>query len=344
MLFSILFACSSLSDNSNQLEQQAAQELAEMQVLEQQHLSESQQEARDLSKSLFGFNPVASLDSNDATLEKISLGNQLYHDKRLSVNQTQSCASCHPVENWGVDGLRVSKGALGREVERNSPSTFNSWSHVAQFWDGRAPDLVEQAKGPILAAGEMGMPSESAVVKVLSLDKRYEIAFGKLYEDGLTFNNVADAIALYESTLVTSDRFDDWMRGDDVLSEQEARGLDSFVSSGCAGCHSGPLFGGRSFQKLGVVASYRPDGDETHVDLGRYGVTGQVSDQEVFKVPSLRNVGLTGPWFHDGRVETLEEAVRLMGRLQLGREFNDEQVSDLVAFLKVLDAQSKKEE
>lgn len=300
----------------------------------------SQQEDRDLALSMFGFNPQTSPDENGDTLEMISLGKSLYHEKRLSVNQNQSCATCHPISGWGVDGLRVSKGALGQEVERNSPSTFNSWSQVAQFWDGRAPTLEEQAKGPILAAGEMGMPSAEAVVEVLSSNALYLVAFEGVFEDGVTFDNVARAIAAYERTLVTSDRFDHWMKGDVELSDAELRGFRMFVAGGCVGCHSGPLLGARSFQKLGVVGSYRPGGDEDHVDLGRYGVTGQLSDREVFKVPSLRNVGLTGPWFHDGRVETLEEAVRLMGRLQLGREFDEGQVSDIVSFLRVMDSEA----
>jgi cytochrome c peroxidase len=296
----------------------------------------SQDSDREIASKMFGKISSILPDTSNDTSEKIALGRLLYSEKKLSVNQTQSCESCHQLDNWGVDGLRVSKGALGKEVERNSPSTFNAWGHVAQFWDGRAPTLEEQAKGPILAAGEMGMPSPEAVVEVLSSDSRYVEAFDGVFEDGLTFDNVANAIAAFERTLVTEDRFDDWLSGDVELSEKELRGFRAFTAVGCNGCHSGPLMGGQSFQKLGIVGSYRPAGDDTHVDLGRYNITNKVTDQEVFKVPSLRNVAQTGPWFHDGRIETLEDAIRLMSRIQLGRELTEEQVSSLVAFLNVL--------
>lgn len=269
---------------------------------------------------------------NDSAAE-VELGRELYFEEKLSFNGTQSCNSCHRIDGGraGVDNEPTSPGAAeGKFGNRNSPTTLNAGLHIAQFWDGRAADLVEQAKGPILNPVEMGMPSEEQAVENIRGEESYRQAFAKVYGgEGVTYQNIAEAIAAFERTLITRDRFDDYLKGDlAALNEQEKRGLETFMDSGCGGCHAGALLGGNLYQKMGLVKPYANTEDK-----GRMAVTGKESDKYVFKVPSLRNIALTGPYFHDGAVESLEEAVRQMATLQLGRELNEQQVADITAFL-----------
>ncbi len=281
----------------------------------------------------FGKLPEKMPGSENDFEKKIFLGQKLYFDKRLSINNTQSCASCHQLDNGGsgADGLKTAVGALGIIGERNSPTVLNAGFHVAQFWDGRAPDLKAQAKGPILAHGEMAMPSESAVLKKLKEDHDYVTAFNIVYRDGMTYDNLADAIAAFERTLITRDRFEDFVGGDyKALSTEEQEGFGTFMNLGCGACHGGATFGGKMFMKLGTVNAYPTK------DLGRYNVTKQESDKYVFKVPSLKNVALTAPYFHDGSVPTLEEAVEKMAYHQLGRELSKTETKSIVSFLNTL--------
>ncbi|MCS7204159.1 MAG: cytochrome-c peroxidase [Leptospiraceae bacterium] len=279
----------------------------------------------------------------NVTPEQIELGKKLYFDKRLSVNDQQSCNSCHVIDNNGpgVDNKPVSDGAIaGRKGDRNSPTVLNAGFHIAQFWDGRAKDLVEQAKGPILNPVEMAMPSEKEVVKKISTIAEYKEMFPKAFpneKDPITYDNIAKAIAAFESTLITKDRFDDFLKGDTkALTAQEMKGLETFIEVGCASCHNGALVGGSMYQKMGVMNPY-----ENTKDFGRYNVTKKEEDKYVFKVPSLRNVALTAPYFHDGSVGTLEEAVRKMAWLQLNKQLKDEEVQNIVAFLKALTDKSR---
>lgn len=280
------------------------------------------------------FGTISSLEKPKVDLDKVTLGYLLYSEKALSGNGKQSCETCHLLNYGGAEPLTVSIGAYGKPVERNSPSTFNSVYDIAQFWDGRAATLKEQSAGPILAAGEMGMPSESAAELAVTTDfylERFRKAFpGE--QDPITFDNITEAIAEFEKTLITEDRFDDWMGGEDSLTPEELDGLQVFISVGCAGCHNGPLLGGNSYQKVGIVEPYR-HGDDPHVDLGRYNITGLDSDKEVFKVPSLRNVGSTAPYFHDGMISNLADAVTIMGRIQLGKELTQAEIDSIVVFL-----------
>ena len=272
----------------------------------------------------------------------VELGKDLYFEKKLSANNSQSCNSCHAVDQnrGGVDNEPTSPGAFGKRGGRNSPTSLNAGFHVAQFWDGRAADLAAQAKGPILNPIEMAMPSEEEVIKKLSAIPEYPKAFSKAFPGDakpVSYDNLAKAIAAFERTLVTHDRFDDFLKGNDsALSNAEVEGLNTFVSVGCVACHNGPLLGGNSYQKMGAVNAYA-----NTEDLGRFSVTKDEADKFKFKVPSLRNIALTAPYFHDGKSATLEDAVRQMAWLQLGRKLEDKEVDSIVSFLKTLSDKSR---
>lgn len=267
----------------------------------------------------------------DDSPEKVALGEKLYHEKRLSKNQDLSCNSCHDLKRFGVDNEPTSPGTDGARGERNSPTVLNATLHIAQFWDGRAASLEEQALGPVMNPVEMAMSTEEEVVKRLKDDKEYGRLFSKSFPgetDPVSFVNMGKAIAAFERTLITPSRFDSYLKGEAAaLNDQEQKGLQLFVESGCSACHSGVGLGGHMFQKLGLVKPFPTK------DVGRFAVTNVETDKQVFKVPSLRNVAKTGPYFHDGSVKTLDEAVRLMGSHQLGKDFSSDQVKDLVAFL-----------
>lgn len=269
--------------------------------------------------------------------EKAALGQRLFFDRRLSRDDTISCASCHNFALGGADRQPVSLGMAGRRGNINAPSVFNTSLHVAWFWDGRANSLQEQAAGPVHNPVEMDS-SWDAVVAKLKEDIFYRTAFARLYPDGISGANIADAIAHYERTLLTpNSRFDRFLLGDkDALSSLERTGYWRFLELGCASCHQGVGIGGNMFQRFGVMADYFADHPPTKADLGRYNVTGREEDRHVFKVPSLRNVALTAPYFHDASTATLEDAVTIMARYQLGRELPTEDLQALAAFLRSL--------
>jgi cytochrome c peroxidase len=285
------------------------------------------------AQGLFKPLPDKMPGSENDTPERIRLGKKLYFEKNISINRTQSCNDCHRVDEklGGVDNLPTAKGAVGDFGGRNSPTTLNAGFHIAQFWDGRAPDLAAQAKGPVLAGVEMGMPDEASVLERLK-EAKYEKKFEKAFPDAdnpLTYDNYAEAVAAFERTLITADRFDDFLGGkENALSETEKKGLALFMEIGCADCHQGVLLGGDRYEKLGEVEAYA-----NLKDLGRHEVTKNEEDKHVFKVPSLRNIAITHPYFHDGKVETLGDAVKQMATLQLGEELDDDQVKQIVAFL-----------
>lgn len=289
------------------------------------------------AQSLFKPLPAQMPGSENDSEALILLGKKLYHDPRLSINDNQSCASCHNVMTGGDDGEATSPGAKGQRGGRNSPTVLNAGFQFKQFWDGRAADLVEQAKGPILNPIEMGMPSPEAVVEKLSATEYLAMFEETLGKESLNYDNIALAIAAFERTLITHDRFDNYLKGDNkALNEAEKRGLQSFVSNGCAGCHNGALLGGQTYQKLGLLKPYK-NADDT----GLQQVTGDVAHNQWFKVPTLRNIALTAPYFHDGSIGTLEQAVKTMAELQLGKTLSDQEISDISAFLNSLsDTQS----
>jgi cytochrome c peroxidase len=281
--------------------------------------------------------PDAMPGAERDTPERIALGRKLFFDTRLSVNDRQSCASCHRLdgERAGVDNLPTSPGTAGQPGRRNSPTVLNAGWQFAQFWDGRAADLADQARQPILNPDEMAMPNEQAVVDKLAATSDYPALFAEAFPDAATpldYANLAEAIAAFERTLHTPSRFDAFLEGDaGALDARELRGLDAFLSLGCTKCHDGPLLGGGLFERLEHYGQY-----PNQSDLGREEVTGDAADRLVFKVPQLRNVALTAPYYHDGAVESLDEAVRLMLTLVLDRPVKDAQVDDLVAFLGAL--------
>ena len=270
--------------------------------------------------------------------KKIAFGKMLFHDTRLSKDNTLSCASCHDLAKGGTDRQAVSDGVGGAKGGINAPTVFNAAFHVAQFWDGRAADLAAQAAGP------PGNPVEMAsswpdIVQKLSQDAELKAGFEASYPDGITRETVCDAIATFEKTLLTPNSdFDKFLLGDQgALGDDAKKGHALFMKSGCATCHSGIAMGGRSFEKMGRTADYFADrGNPTAADTGRAGVTKDESDKHKFKVPTLRNIALTAPYFHDASAKTLTEAVRKMGRYQIGRTFSDLETAQLVVFLESL--------
>ena len=286
--------------------------------------------------TIFG-KPLKTLElpKDKVALSLVELGRTLYHEKRLSRDNSISCNSCHDTKAFGVDGEKFSVGFNNHLTGRNSPTSFNAFMHVSQFWDGRAPTVEEQAKGPILAGGEMAMPSAEAVVKKINGIKGYKDLFEAAFPNSspaITYDNVGKAIGAYERLFVTPSKFDKLLAGElSALNEKQKRGLKKFVTSGCVTCHTGNLLGGNIYQKLGLVKPW-----PNQKDQGRFAITKKEQDKMFFKVPSLRNIEKTGPYFHDGSSEKLTEAVEVMARHQLGREFSKEEISDIVAFLKTL--------
>ncbi len=270
--------------------------------------------------------------------ERVTLGGRLFHDTRLSIDNSISCASCHDIAAGGDDDLPLFVGVRGAKGGMNSPTVLNSGLSFVQFWNGRVATLEEQAAGPITAAAEMGSNWEHVLSAVKS-DPEYVSDFARTYPDGITQDNILNAIAVFERSLVTTgSRFDKWLLGDKkALSKQEVDGYLLFKSAGCVACHQGRNVGGNMFQKFGVIGNYMEDrGNITDADLGRFAITGKESDRFVFKVPSLRNIEHTAPYLHDGSAQTLEEVVHIMGRYQLGRPLTNEEVARLVAFLHTL--------
>ncbi len=288
------------------------------------------------AQKLFGKLPDKMPGSEQDTPARIALGKKLYFETAISINKTQSCNSCHRVDEnlGGVDGLPTSKGAKGDVGGRNAPTTLNAGLHIAQFWDGRAPDLAAQAKGPVLNPIEMGMPDEQIVLARLK-ESDYTPLFKEAFPDSeepITYDNYAEAVAAFERTLITRDRFDDFLGGKlKALGERPLQGLNLFIETGCAQCHAGPLLGGDRYEKMGEVNPYRD-----RKDLGRFEVTKKEEDKYVFKVPSLRNIAITGPYFHDGKVARLGQAVKQMAKLQVDEELTEEQTQLITAFLRTL--------
>ena len=290
---------------------------------------------RERARAIFRELPdEAASEGNPVTEAKVTLGRLLYFDPRLSKNQDISCNSCHDLARYGVDGEPTSPGHKGQRGERNSPTVYNAAFHLTQFWDGRAADVEEQAKGPVLNPIEMAMPSEEAVVVMLRSIPDYPPAFAAAFpdeDDPVSYDNMARAIGAFERRLVTPSRFDAFLDGQDAaLDDAEVAGLATFMDTGCISCHNGPTVGGGSYQKLGAVKPYPTE------DPGRFKVTGQESDRYVFKVPSLRNVDQTGPWLHDGSVTSLDQMIRIMAEHQLGRSLGDEDVAAIARVLGTL--------
>lgn len=267
--------------------------------------------------------------------DKIALGRMLYYETRLSKNHDVSCNTCHSLTGYGVDGTKVSLGHKKQQGTRNSPTVYNAAGHFVQFWDGRAKDVEEQAQGPLLNPVEMAMPAAAKVEGTLRSIPGYVELFKKVFPEvpqPVTLANAAAAIGAFERKLVTPSRWDKFLAGDPAaMTDDELVGFGKFLSAGCNACHMGTLLGGGMFQKAGLV---KPWPSET--DAGRFDVTKQDTDRMLFKVPSLRNVEKTAPYFHDGSAATLEDAIRTMGRHQLGLELPDADIASVATFLKAL--------
>lgn len=286
---------------------------------------------------------VADALEMDLSPARVDLGRHLFHDTRLSKDLTVSCATCHDLRFGGTDRSPKAVGIFCQVGPLNTPTVFNAALGIAQFWDGRAKDLASQASGPPQAAGEMGS-NFAEITERMRQDAGAVAAFRRAFPGevnspaDITTERLLEAIATFEVTLLTpGSRFDRWLGGEhDVLREQELRGYATFKQVGCAQCHYGPAVGGKTFQKLGQKKEFFSERHLGHADLGRYNVTKDERDRHSFKVPSLRNVELTAPYLHDGSVATLDDAVRVMATYQLGLELSQQQVDDLVAFLRTL--------
>jgi len=292
----------------------------------------------EVNRAMLGmFQPileVAENSENPVTDAKVDLGRMLYYDTRLSKNRSVSCNTCHDLASFGDDGLAVSKGINDQEGGRSAPTVYNAAIHIAQFWDGRAKDVEAQAIGPVTNPIEMGMPDEQYVLKVVNSIPGYVDAFKKAFpeqDEPITYVNIGNAIGAFERKLMTPSRFDDFLKGkEDALTDDEKHGLNLFMSTGCTTCHNGMGVGGHLYQKLGLVKEWPTE------DKGRFEATGNEADKYFFKVPSLRNITETGPYLHDGSIESLEEMTAKMAEYQMGRELSDEDVKSIVTFLGAL--------
>jgi cytochrome c peroxidase len=286
--------------------------------------------------ALFAPLPAAiTTPERPATEAQVALGRRLFFETQLSLGNDLSCNSCHHLDAFGADTGSVSRGHAGKMGARNSPTVYNAAGHVAQFWDGRAPDVEAQALGPILNPVEMAMPSSPAVLARIARDPAYRSAFQAAFaadRNPVTWPNVGIAIGAFERQLTTPSRWDRFLRGEDtVLTNPEREGFNTFVDAGCAGCHAGTYVGGAMYQKVGLVHAW-PDTS----DVGRMGVTKQPEDRFIFKVPSLRNIERTGPYFHNGSVASLDTAIVRMGHYQLGKDLTPEQVTQIATWLRAL--------
>ncbi len=280
---------------------------------------------------------LPSLEELELDEKKVNLGQRLFSDKRLSGDNTVSCASCHNLAKGGVDGLQHSIGIGGQKGDINSPTIFNTAYNFRLFWDGRANSLEEQVSGPVHHPKEMGS-SWAEILGKLEQDETLVKDFSTVFDKPLASEHIESVIAEFQRSLITPSRFDRYLRGDETaITDNELLGYKKFKSYGCVACHQGVNVGGNMFQKFGVMGDYFEGADApTKADLGRFNVTGREADKHVFKVPSLRNIALTAPYFHNGTVGTLPEAVDVMFKFQLGRPASEEDKALIVAFLKSL--------
>jgi cytochrome c peroxidase len=301
--------------------------------------SESPADLRERASEVFTPLSAPPTPATEADRERIDLGYQLFFDAEVSVDGSISCASCHLPQHWGADARPQSLGINGAKTPRNAPTVINCADQIAQHWRGDRASLEEQAERA-LTGGLGNMNPDDGLARLKNAG--YETAFQAAFPDNatpLSVTNYGAAVAAYERTLISTSRFDDFLLGDDAaLLGPEIDGLAAFLDLGCANCHTGPLLGGKSYAKFGVVRPYAEATGSPTTDEGRFDVTKQEADRFVFKVPNLRDVEHTAPYFHDGSVEKLEDAIRVMADVQLGKELDDTQVTALVFFLRTLSA------
>ncbi len=292
------------------------------------------------AKELFGPLPQAMPSAkNPITPEKVRLGRMLFYETRISVDGTVSCTKCHPISLYGADGLRKAIGNQCKINPRNAPTIFNAAAQISAHWIGNRLDVEDQARQSVIGPPAFGMPSYQVVERRLK-----ELRYGPLFRqafpgerDSVNMDNFAKAVGAFERTLLTPAPFDAFLKGkQDALNETAKMGLKTFMDVGCAGCHSSPYLGGQQYQKFGITAPYWQYTKSAEKDDGRYAVTENEADRYVFKVPVLRNVAKTAPYFHDGSVDSLADAIRIMGKVQLGKELTRVQVKEIDAFLNAL--------
>lgn len=329
MSTTMIFALTGCSDQSDSKFQQFQQALGSPSILS---IGNNSALANQLHR------PLPSVQQLNLNADKVSLGNQLFHDGRLSKDGNVSCAFCHAIHTGGVDRLPVSIGVGGVKGGINAPTVLNSGFNFRQFWDGRAATLADQAKGPPENPIEMAHKWPD-IVTALNAVPHYQQTFARLYSDGISVDNIVDAIAEFEKTLITNNApYDRYLMGDNnALSASAMRGFGLFKEYGCISCHQGVNIGGNMYQKMGALVAYFDEAHKpTTADQGLAGRTKRVEDQNVFKVPTLRNVALTAPYFHNSAAPNLTQAVRIMSANQLGRVMPDNEVVDIVAFLESL--------
>jgi cytochrome c peroxidase len=293
------------------------------------------------AKQFFGPLPsVMKSAENPVTPEKVKLGKILFYETRISVDGTVSCAKCHPISRYAVDGLRVAVGNNCKLNPRNAPTVFNAADQISEHWIGNRKSVEDQAKQALVGPPAFGMPSYDAVEKILQGIEGYPSLFKAAFpkdKDPVTVDNFAKAIGAFERTLVTLSRFDTFLEGDaGALSEQEKNGLKSLLDTGCVACHFGTYVGGQMYRKFGIFEPYWKYTKSEKIDEGRYAVTKEESDKYVFKVPVLRNVAVTAPYFHDGSVDRLQDAVVIMAKVQLGKDIDAKQAAAIALFLNSL--------
>lgn len=300
-------------------------------------------QAQSIFKPLPTLEESQKLTNHTFTQEQVKLGQQLWYEPRLSLGNDISCNSCHGLATYGVDNKPVSNGHKNLTGDRNSPTALNAFLLSSQFWDGRAPNVEEQAKGPLVNPVEMANPDLDAVVKKVNDIPGYVEQFKTVYADKdggkVTIDNIAHAIGAFERTLLTPSKWDNYLKGDiQALNEQERRGVKAFMSNGCIACHTGVNLSSDNFQKFGLVKGpyWEFLGKDVPKDEGLFTQTQKESDKQFFRVPGLRNVEKTAPYFHSGSVNELSDAVRIMAQLQLGKDLSEQEVDDIVAFLKTL--------
>ncbi len=293
------------------------------------------------ARQVFSPLPVTmESEKNPITTEKANLGKNLFYEARISVDGTVSCSRCHPVGLYAADGLRKAIGNGCRINQRNAPTVFNAAAQISEHWIGNRTDVEDQAKQSVIGPASFGMPSHAEVEKKLKEIKGYGPLFKEAFpedKDPVTVDNFAKSVGAFERTLVTPSPFDDFLTGKkDAMTERGKIGLKTFMEAGCTQCHSGTFVGGRMYQKFGIVESYWTYTKSEAIDEGRSSITKNETDKYTFKVPMLRNVAKTAPYFHDGSVDLLESAEWIMGKVQLDRDLSKAELGDINAFLKSL--------
>ncbi|MCF7521521.1 cytochrome-c peroxidase [Neisseria sp. ZJ106] len=342
--FAVAAALAACGDKAAEPVEKPAEAASAVEAAAPASVQNAPQEEQELLKRAQGiFKPLPSDEDMQKirpfTAEQVKLGHQLWFEPRLSKGNTVSCNSCHNLATSGVDNLPTSPGHKGGFGGRNSPTALNAATLEMQFWDGRAKDVEEQAGGPLLNPIEMANASEEAVVEKISAIPEYQELFKTAFpEGGISFKNITNAIAAFERTLLTPTKWDAYLKGDiNALNEQERKGVRAFMDNGCIACHNGVGLGGNSFQKFGLVQGpYWKFIEDPKHDKGRADVSKNAADEFFFRVPGLRNVAKTYPYFHNGSVWELDKAVKIMGQAQLGKELPQEDVDNIVAFLNTL--------